>query len=140
MKLQFFVLFLIFGIVAAGLDDVVDLGLKIAQLAEKHDEKYVRIVNHLGPDVKATVECASGDDKIETKEISDQESFAWKFKPHFGGKTLFYCDVKSSDGKNQHWDVYKGKERSQDWYLRGGGIYQGDQNGNGLLKKHDWKN
>uniref|UniRef100_A0AC34GEH7 S-protein homolog n=1 Tax=Panagrolaimus sp. ES5 TaxID=591445 RepID=A0AC34GEH7_9BILA len=100
------------------------------------DEKYVRVVNSMGEAVEVTANCASGDDKIETKVLKDREDFDFKFKPNFVGNTLFYCDVKTNDGKSKRWDVYTGNEDSKNWYLRGDGIYTGGADGGNLEKKH----
>lgn len=92
----------------------------------------------MGPNTQVTLDCASGDDKIGTRTLNDGQALSWSFKPHVFGRTLFWCVARVSDGRTKHWDVYKGKQRSQNWYLRGDGIYTGDVRGNGLLKKHSW--
>lgn len=66
----------------------------------------------MGPDVNITANCASGDDTIKEQQLKDGQDFAWMFsKPlsliknsyrtfraHILGRTLFWCDVKTSNG------------------------------------------
>ena len=93
------------------LEGLADVGIKIAALAgkskycktesgfsEQQSKRYVRIVNTMGPDVEVTADCASGDDTIKTQKLADGKDFAWMFSPHIFGRTLFWCEVKTSSG------------------------------------------
>uniref|UniRef100_A0AC35F7M3 S-protein homolog n=1 Tax=Panagrolaimus sp. PS1159 TaxID=55785 RepID=A0AC35F7M3_9BILA len=124
--------FIVAGLLGAGIKTVEQI------VSLESDEVYVRVVNTMGKGVEVTADCASGDDTIETQILKDGDSFAWKFSPNFFGNTLFYCNVKTNDGKSKGWDVYKGKEDSKNWYLRGDGIYTGKEDGSNLEKKEDW--
>lgn len=69
-----------------------------AVLSHINGKKYVRIVNTMGHDVIVTANCASKDDRIGEYILKDGESFAWTFKPHFFGRTLFWCHISTNIG------------------------------------------
>uniref|UniRef100_A0AC35G9K5 Uncharacterized protein n=1 Tax=Panagrolaimus sp. PS1159 TaxID=55785 RepID=A0AC35G9K5_9BILA len=128
--------------IAAAIGPAVDLLVEaIANGAKEHaGETYVRVMNSMGADVEVTANCASADDKIDETKLKDGESMAWSFDPNVLQTTEFWCDVTSSNGKKKHFTVYtSSSEGSPNWYLRGQGIYLGENDGSQLSKQEDWE-
>ncbi|KAE9547124.1 hypothetical protein FO519_009665 [Halicephalobus sp. NKZ332] len=96
----------------------------------------VKVANTMGPGVTVSIKCASGDDTIPEKSLQDGQDITWSFTGY--PWTLFYCDVATSDGKSQHWDVYKDFWGDVGWFLRGDGIYKGNLDGSGINKDISW--
>uniref|UniRef100_A0AC34FRV9 S-protein homolog n=1 Tax=Panagrolaimus sp. ES5 TaxID=591445 RepID=A0AC34FRV9_9BILA len=128
--------------IAPAIGPAVDLLVEAiaSGLKEHAGETYVRIMNSMGGDVEITANCASGDDTIDETKLKDGESFAWSFNPNAVQTTEFWCDISSSDGKKKHFTVYTSSmEGSPNWFLRGQGIYLGENDGTQLQKKESWE-
>ncbi|XP_010434864.1 PREDICTED: uncharacterized protein LOC104718755 [Camelina sativa] len=69
----------------------------------------VEIINDLGNQLTLLYHCRSKDDDLGNKTLQPGESWSFRFKRQFFGRTLFYCDFRWPRSPNKlYWfDIYK---------------------------------
>lgn len=92
------------------------------RLHASRQEKVVAVVNHTGGRMRA--QCNSKQDRIGPHDLDDRDGFGFKFRPHFFGRTHYWCQAWWN---NQHvvWPAYNKGAPSQDnsFEVYGYGVY-----------------
>ncbi|KAE8713550.1 dirigent protein 16-like [Hibiscus syriacus] len=64
------------------------------------------IYNDLNIGVDLTIHCKSKNDDLGVHVLAYRNHFEFKFRPHFWGNTLFFCNMQWNGGS--HWfDIYE---------------------------------
>ncbi|KAG2404320.1 S-protein-like protein [Vigna angularis] len=66
----------------------------------------VEITNSLEGKENLNIHCKSKDDDLGFHLLPINQSFQWSFRPHFLGKTLFFCSFQWGNDPLLHFDAY----------------------------------
>lgn len=67
---------------------------------------YVEIRNDIPGGAKLTVHCKSKDNDLGKRDLPQRGTFSFRFRPHFFGVTLFWCNFQWNNGPVRSYDIY----------------------------------
>ncbi|CAB4261984.1 unnamed protein product [Prunus armeniaca] len=101
---------------------------------------HVKIINGLEPAADVSVHCKSKDDDLGARQLQNNASFQFQFRPNFWGSTQFYCSFVWPK-QIQWFDIFKHNRddcKFCTWIVKTGGPCMYNYTSESFDQCHPW--